>query len=340
MDLVPRRETPARVESSGPGGLRQRSGAAGFSDVDNRAATPLTASLPMRESMFKYRPALANLGLFYSAAIWGSTFYLVKDALSGIDPVMLVAYRFLIAGVLVLGYLLVTGRKVWVGLGKGAILAVLLWFLYIPQTIGLQYTTASNSGFITGLFVIFVPIFMRTVFRRKPSWLEWLASAVALAGLWVLTGGLTDMNTGDGLTLLAAVTYALHLLFADRYLRTGLSPLVLSCQQFLIVGLLSLLTGLVFDLDFVIHTEAAAVTMVFLALFPTLAAFVIQMWAQKTTSPVKVSLIFAFEPVFAALFAWTLGGETPVLHRALGGLLVFAALVISGLPVPGQRRNT
>jgi len=288
----------------------------------------------------KYKRVLADTGLFYAAAIWGSTFFMVKEALAGIDPVILVAYRFLLAGGVMLVFLLITGRPVLQGLRRGAVLAVLLWLLYIPQTIGLGYTTASNSGFITGLFVIFVPIFMRSVFRRKPSMTEWIASGVALIGLWVLTGGMTDFNLGDGLTLLAAVTYALHVLYSDKYMKAGLDPFIISCQQFLIIGVLSLITGIVFRLDFGIHTPTAIWTTLFLALFPTLSAFVIQMWAQKITTPMKVSLIFALEPVFAALFAWTLGGETPVLHRALGGLFIFTALVISGLPVPRPGKSS
>jgi drug/metabolite transporter (DMT)-like permease len=282
----------------------------------------------------KLSRTVADLGLFYSAAIWGATFYIVKDALSGIDPIILVAYRFLIAGTIMLAVVLATGRPVLRHIGAGFGLGIVLWLLYATQTVGLKYTTASNSGFITGLFVIFVPIFMRTLFRRKPSVMEWAACVVALIGLWVLTGGLTDVNYGDMLTMAAAVTYALHVLMADKYLKAGVDPLVISCQQFLIVGFLSLIAGMLFDLDFGIHTAAAGWTTLFLALFPTLSAFVIQMWAQKTVTPVRVSLIFAFEPVFAGVFAWTLGGELLVTHRALGGLFVFAALIISGLPTP------
>jgi drug/metabolite transporter (DMT)-like permease len=279
----------------------------------------------------------ADAGLFYAAAVWGATFFMVKDALGGIDPVVLVAYRFLIAGAIMLVFLFATGRSLFKDLRYGAVLAMILWLLYISQTIGLGYTTASNSGFITGLFVIFVPVFMRSVVNRKPTKMEWVASGVALVGLWVLTGGLTDFNFGDALTLIAAVTYALHVLFSDRYMKGGLDPYIISCQQFLIIGLLSLVTAFLFDLDFTIRTSTALWTMLFLALFPTLSAFVIQMWAQRITTPVKVSLIFALEPVFAAIFAWTLGGEQPVLHRALGGLFVFAALVISSLPRPRRR---
>jgi len=289
----------------------------------------------------KKRQFWAGTGLFYAAAIWGATFFLVKATLTDIDPVILVGYRFLLAGLLLLVFLFVTKRSPWADFKSGLILAILLWLLYIPQTIGLKYTTASNSGFITGLFVAFVPLFLYLVFRQRPTRLEVTASAVALGGLWILTGGLVDINPGDMLTMVAAVTYALHILFIDKYLKAGADPFVISCQQFLIVGILSLLTGAIFDLPFGVKSAAAIRTVIFLALFPTLSAFIIQVIAQKIVTPLRVSLIFSFEPVFAAMFAWTIGGEDMVLRRALGGLLIVAALAISGLPSRplGSRRE-
>ncbi|MCB2230830.1 DMT family transporter [bacterium] len=276
----------------------------------------------------------ADLGLLYAAAIWGATFFIVKDALSGIDPVTMVAYRFLIAGGLLLIYVLVSKRPLFDNIKYSIPLAVMLWFLYVPQTLGLKYTTASNSGFITGLFVAFVPLFLLTIFRRKPTVMEIIASVVSLLGLWILTGGMQYINLGDMLTLVTAVAYALHLLYADRYMKRGFDPYVFSCQQFLINGLLALVTSLAVGLPLEITTNHAFWTVIFLAVFPTLTAFVIQMVAQKITSPLRVSLIFALEPVFAAAFAWTIGGEQFVLRRAAGGLLIAAALALSGLPTP------
>ncbi len=288
----------------------------------------------MTSATSKKKAVLADIGLVYSAAIWGSTFFIVKAALTGIDPVIMVGYRFLFAGLAVLVYLWWRGKPVLVGLKRAAYLGLLLWLLYVPQTMGLEFTTASNSGFITGLFVAFVPFFLLTIFRRRPTIMELAASGVSLAGLWILTGGMTYVNTGDLLTLITAMMYALHLLYSDKYLKAGADPLVISCQQFMVVGLLSLLTAAIFGLPFSIRTREAGLIVLFLAIFPTLLAFVIQMLAQRIRSPLRVSLIFAFEPVFAALFAWTLGGEAFVTRRAIGGLFVFSALVISGLPMP------
>jgi drug/metabolite transporter (DMT)-like permease len=276
--------------------------------------------------------SLADLGLFYAAAVWGATFFMVKGALDDINPVVLVAYRFLIAGVLLFGFLLWTRRPILKDLSRGLVLAVILFGLYISQTIGLGITTASNSGFITGLFVAFVPVFMLTIFRRKPTAMEVVASGVSLTGLYILTGGLSVINAGDALTLLAAMTYALHLLYSDKFLKAGADAFTISCQQFLLIGIFGLLTVLIFRLPFTVGTADAGWTVLFLALFPTLSAFVVQMLAQKIVSPLRVSLIFALEPVFAAVFAWTLGGEDFLLRGAIGGLFICAGLVISGLP--------
>ena len=292
-------------------------------DISTGMANQLNAS--------KLKHRIADLGLFYAAVIWGATFFIVKDVLSDVDPVIMVAYRFLLAGGLLLIYLLIKKESVLKNIKNGFILAIILWLLYIPQTIGLKYTTASNSGFITGLFVAFVPIFLRLIFKKKPTVFEVIASIISLIGLWILTGGLKQVNLGDILTLGAAITYALHLLYSDKYLKSGLDPIILCTQQFMLIGLFSIITGLVLDLPFGVGSTRAINIIVFLGLFPTLSAFVIQFLSQKIASPLRVSLIFAFEPVSAAVFAWTLGGEEFVMRGAVGGFLIFTALVISGL---------
>src|ERR1043165_9302513 len=129
--------------------------------------------------------AAANLGLFYCAVVWGATFYMVKGALDSVHPVTMVAYRFLLSPVFLLPFAL--RRPRWTSLIKeGAVLALLLAVLYGSQTIGLGYTSASNSGFITGLFILFVPIFLWLFFRKPPTRGQWIAVGLALCGLWLL----------------------------------------------------------------------------------------------------------------------------------------------------------
>lgn len=276
----------------------------------------------------------ADIGLLYASFVWGATFLIVKEALAGVDAVTMVGYRFLIAGLLLLIWLLAKKQPILHDLKQGAMLAAVLFALYIPQTVGLKYTTAANSGFITGLFVLWVPIFLITLFRRRPTMMEIIASFVSLVGLWILTGGLRQINYGDALTLIAAMAYALHLLLSDKYIKAGIDPLMVSCQQFLLIGIASILVSATTGRSLAVTGIDTWSMIIFLALFPTLSAFVIQMFAQRHTSPLRVSLIFATEPVFAALFAWTLGGELFTFNGALGGLFIVIGLALSGIQLP------
>lgn len=281
--------------------------------------------------LFSNKVRLADLGLFYSAAIWGSTFFVVKGALEVIDPLMLVAYRFLLAAIIMLPILIWLKLSPLPNFGSGLALGLPLWILYVFQTVGLKYTSAANSGFITGLFVVFVPVFQIFFRRKMPKLSSLAASLVSLSGLWVLSGGLEYVNRGDLLTLAAAMSYAAHILIADRKIDAGINPYILSFQQFAIVGALSLLWGFLKVGQFAFPCRTAGAAIAFLAVFPTLSAFLVQLIAQKYVLPIRVSLIFAFEPVFAGLFAWTLGGESFTIRQASGGLLIFAGMIISGL---------
>lgn len=274
---------------------------------------------------------LSELGLFFSAAIWGSTFFVVKDVLQHVDPTILVGYRFLLAAIFAGLFCLITKKSLIKNLVHGSLLGFLLWLLFISQTMGLSYTTASNSGFITGLFIIFVPTFSLLLFKKKPLKLDVMAVVFSLSGLWILTGGLVDINLGDLLTLVSAITYSIHILLVDKYIRDGDNAFVLGFQQFSISGIISLSFGVVFGLPFSVITTETAGVILFLAFLPSFSAFIIQNLAQKVIKPVRVSLILAFEPVFAALFAWTLGNELIVIHRLIGGLFIFFGLIISGI---------
>ena len=288
--------------------------------------------------MTRGKTLLADAGLLYAAAIWGATFFMVKGVLDHVSPLGLIGYRFVLAAVLLLPVLWIQKRTIWAGLRHGLALGFFLWLIYVPQTIGLKYTTASNSGFITGLFTVFVPFFALLFLRQFPGPIKLVSICIAVLGLWVLTGGIHGMNKGDALTLLAAMGYAVHILLADKSMKQGLDPVALSFQQFLFVGVFSFVAGWIFGIPVNCNYAAAWQTIVFLAVFPTILAFLVQLVAQRFTSPIKVALIFSMEPVFAALFAWTLGGEPFVLRRAAGGLLIVFAMILSELPI-GRKRE-
>jgi drug/metabolite transporter (DMT)-like permease len=289
--------------------------------------------------MKRWKALLSDAGLLYCAAIWGATFFMVKDVLQHVSPLGLLGYRFLIAALLMLAILILLKRNPFSNWKQGLILGFFLWTIYVPQTIGLKFTTASNSGFITGLFIVFVPIFSFIFLKKLPSRMKLLSVTLAVSGLFVLTGGLHDANFGDFLTLFAAMGYAIHILVADRYMKNGSDPFVLNFQQMLVVGVLSILAGLSTGVSLACNWGSALGVILFLAVFPTVSAFVIQLVAQRNTGPVKVAIVFSMEPVFAALFAWTIGNELLVPHRALGGLLIVAAMVLSEFPL-GRKEET
>jgi len=288
----------------------------------------MTTAAPSSSSR-TLRSTLAELGLLYASAIWGSTFFLVKASLDTVDPAVMVGYRFLLAAALLGVYLLLTKQPLFKDFLPGLKIGLVLAALYVPQTIGLGLTSAANSGFITGLFVAFAPFLMLVFTKERPRPQQWAAVAVSLVGLWLLTGGLEAINTGDLITLLSAFMYALHIILGDRFISDALDPYRLSFQQFFVVGCVSLLFSVAFGRPLGVSEISGVYTIVFLAVFPTLSAFVIQFKAQEIIPPVRVSLIFTLEPVFAGIFAWTLGGETFVPVRALGGLLIFLAIVVS-----------
>ncbi|MBI3549422.1 MAG: DMT family transporter [Elusimicrobia bacterium] len=271
-----------------------------------------------------------ELGLVYCAAVWGSTFYLIKDALASIDPVAMVGYRFALSALLLLPIVLRKASPLR-HFKESAWLALLVAILHGTQTVGLRYTSASNSGFITGLFVVFVPAFLFLFLKKPPTLSQWAGVALAVAGLWVITGGPRGFNRGDALSLVCAMAYAGHLLATDLYVRADADMVLLAFHQFWMTGVGCLALAAAFGLSLRVDSARAAGVTVFLALVPTISAFFVQMAAQKRVAPVKVALLFSFEPVFAAGFAWTLGGEAFRPSGAVGGALIVAGMAVSEL---------
>lgn len=277
----------------------------------------------------KAKAWLSDAGLVYAALIWGSTFFIVKDSLNSVNPVTLVAYRFLIAALILAPVLIYLKKPLFANIKHGVILGVVIAALYLSQTIGLQYTSASNSGFITGLFILFTPL-LALAAGILPSRKRIIAVVISIIGLFLLTG-ITGINRGDLLTLVAAFTYAVHIVLTGKYVKTS-DPYALAFQQFLTTGILCLALALMTSQPLGVTTQATWWIIIGLAIFPTASAFLIQAIAQKHTGPVKVALIFALEPVFAAIFAWTVGGESFTLKATAGGLLIVAGMVIAELP--------
>ena len=267
-------------------------------------------------------------GLVYCTVVWGSTFIVVKDTLAFVHPVSMVAWRFAMATAAML--VLPSVRKgLRLHLRESAVLSFWLCLLFITQTAGLKYTSASNSGFITGLFVFFVPLIMMFFLKRSFGLFQWFCVALAVAGLWTLSGGAAGFNRGDALTLVAALCYAAHVILADRYVRAGLGIAVLLFHQCWMLAVSCFLLAGACGMPLAVSSAKGWWLMLFLALVPTLSGFFVQLWGQKYVPPLQTSLVFSLEPVFAAVFAWTLGGETFTAQKGIGGFMMLAAAVAS-----------
>ena len=278
---------------------------------------------------------LAVLALVLVTAIWGSTFVIIKDAITTVDPSDFLFIRFLLASLVLVALcwkrLLQAGRRAaLVGLGIGAVygLAQLL------QTWGLASTSASVSGFLTGAYVVLTTFVAWLVVRSRITGRTVLASVIALAGIAVLSLTGLAMGGGEALTLLSAVVYALHIVLVGRFAQ-HLDTLAFTAFQMLgitvAVGALAIPGGVPMP-----ETAGAWGAILYTALLASIGVLFLQSWAQRYVAAAATAVVMALEPIFATLFAIGFGGETLTLRLVLGGALVLGAILLSTLGEEGE----
>lgn len=276
---------------------------------------------------------VADLALLAAAASWGLTFPLGKIVLSTLPPFTYLAARFTLAVVMLAPALRrggVTQRRDWVG---AAAVGVVLFVAYGLQTLGLRLTTASNAAFITGLSVVLVPLISAAWLRRPPKRHVVAGVAAATVGLGLLTLRETSaVRVGDLLVLGCAVGFAFHIVLVGR-LAPRLDPVRLTATQFAPAAALSLLAAIAERPADALAGASLTVwgIVAFMALTATAGAFLIQSWAQRFTTPSHAGLMFAFEPVVAALAAYALLGDALSGLQAVGACLILAGIVIAEL---------
>jgi drug/metabolite transporter (DMT)-like permease len=273
------------------------------------------------------RRAKAEALLVVVTFIWGSTFVIVKSALSDVSPLPFLAVRFTAAGLLLLA-VLGRGRPPQQAVMPGVVLGVFLFGGYVCQTWGLTFTTPSKSAFLTGFSVILVPlILLFHGFRMRAA--NVLGAMLGLGGIYLLLlpSRLESVNRGDVLTLLGAVSFAVHIVLVGTYTRR-LSFLHLVPTQILTVGLLAALATPLDPALALRWSGRLVLAWVVTAVFATGVAFSVQNWAQQYTPAAHTALIFALEPVFAALTSRLVLGE-----RLGGKVLMGAAFILGGMVV-------
>jgi drug/metabolite transporter (DMT)-like permease len=270
----------------------------------------------------------AEILLAVTTFIWGSSFVIVKGALADASPFPYLSVRFILAGLLMFG-LMARGRLPRETLLPSLLLGILLFTGYAFQTWGLVFTTPSKSGFITGFSVILVPLI--ALFLGHPLRASNAAGAgLGLLGLYflVLPSGMGAVNRGDVLTLFGAMAFAVHIVLVGTYTRRY-SFLHLAPGQILVVAVLATLAVPVAPTSTLHWTGRLVFAIVVTAIFATAFAFGTQVWAQQYTPPAHTALIFALEPVFAALTSRVVTREHMGGKVLLGSALILAGMVIS-----------
>lgn len=276
---------------------------------------------------------LATVLLVGVTAVWGSTFFLIRDLVEHVPPTDFLTVRFGIAGLV----MLVVFRRHVLALSRrqlriGVVLGVLYGLAQVLQTIGLQTTDASVSGFITGTYVVLTPLIAAVVLRDRVGGVTWAAVGLATAGLAVLSLQGLAVGVGEAVTLASAVLYAAHIVALGRWSTPG-AAVGLATVQALVIAVVAGVAAVPGGVTLPSGTGQWA-SLLYMALVAGAGALWAQTWAQAHLTATRAAIVMTLEPVFAALFAVLLGGESLTLRMLLGGGLVVGAMYLVELRGP------
>ena len=268
---------------------------------------------------------VATLLLIALTAIWGSTFFLIRDVVQQMPPADFLAVRFTIAAAAMLAVfwrpmLALNKREVLAGVGLGFVYGT----AQILQTVGLVHTEAARSGFITGTYVVLTPVLTAVLLRERIPRSTWVAVLMATAGLATLSLNGFGFGFGETVTLFSAVFYALHIMGLGRY-SSPAGAAGLSAVQMVVMAVVSLVAAAPGGVELP-QGAGAWTSVVYTALIAGALAIWVQTWAQSHLPATRAAIVMTLEPVFAAGFAVALGGESMTLRMVLGGALVLAAM--------------
>lgn len=269
--------------------------------------------------------------LLLAAVIWGFGYVVISDSLDLINVHYLMSYRYLLAAV---GMAVAFWRQL-PGItrpivGHGAVLGALLYFSQFVQTVACGRTTAGKVSFITGLYVVLVPLCGAAVFRQRLCRGHWVAICLALPGLFFLTSAGVGFNYGDALALAGSFGFAIHMLASERFVARS-SAVLLSMLQFAWAAVFSTVTLLFAGEPLLVPELTVGIGMrfLFMGLVSTLLGFFLQMWGQKQVPASLASMLLATEALFGLLFSVLLLDEVLTSGMVLGGALMLAAILVA-----------
>ncbi len=273
----------------------------------------------------------AELVLFATTFIWGGTFVIVKIGVESISPFLFVAVRFTIGSIL---FALIFFRRLfsirWSAVWKGAVLGLLLSVGLALQTAGLQFTTASNSGFITGMMVVFTPLAQLVIERRMPKFGNILGVLIVTLGLYLLTSpGASGFNFGDLLVLIAAFLFGIYIVYLDIFTKEE-ETFSIAFTQTACTALVAWMLVPFETTHFVFNMNLVGI-LFYTGFLATVVTTYTQTRFQKDSTPTRAAIIFTFEPVLSAILAYVVLHEILGVTGIIGGALIIGGILLSEL---------
>lgn len=281
----------------------------------------------------------ANLVLLVTAAIWGGGFVAQSTAMDTLGPFWFIGLRFAIATLCALPFALLEGRKAARPLEarhyrQFMLIGIALFFGAATQQVGLQTTSVTNSSFLTGLYVVFVPAISVLFLGRRPHWIIWPAAALSLAGIFMLSGGsLSHLTTGDGLTIVCAIFWAIQLTLVGLFVGESGRPLALSTVQFAVCAFGGMLVGWFVEPLSMEAISGALAEILYVGIFSSGLAFALQVIGQRYTTAPQAAIFLSSEALFGAMFGALLLGEKLGTIGYVGcGILFVAMIMVETVP--------
>ena len=294
------------------------------------------------KNSFNYTKLKGNLILLLTSVIWGTSFISQKVGMETINPATFNGIRLLIGSVVLLPFILFQQKQNKTSdvhrppdnkvlLLSGIICGILLCIATTVQTWGMMYTTSGKSGFITAMYMIFVPFF-GIIFKKRIPKVAFLSAFIAFLGLYLLCGltELSNFNFGDFLTLICAVTFTFHILAIDHF-SPKVDGIKLSALQFFIAGIICFIIMLIFDRPDIELIFDCTIPILYSGVFSCGIAYTLQTIGQKYTDPASASILMSLESVFALISGVIILGEPITLIEILGCTLMFGAIILNTL---------
>lgn len=288
--------------------------------------------------------AKANLVLLITAAIWGMGFIAQSDAMDHVGPFFFIGLRFTLATLVMLPLAMREAKraqkpltayewKAFIGIG------FILFLGMLSQQAGLLTTSVTNSGFLTGLYLIMVPFLGVMLYREWPHWVVWPAAFAALFGIFLLSGGALDrLKTGDWYTILCALFWALQILFITRYASSSGRPVAQAVTQFAVTAVLGMALALIFERIDWYAALLASNEILFAGVFAGGIAFTLQSVGQRWTTAAQAAIFLSSEALFAAFFdAWFNSTRLGLMAMAGCALIFGAMLAVELVPMMLKR---